>query len=191
MAQPAVSHQPSGKLEKIRWTYYSTRRVPASSLANTSWDFFTYTVGQSIDSVTATIVDTNIKKPNAIEQPNTFDLLGMDFLIYPSGTSPIVSTANVIDDIQKLTLNSKFVFTISNKDRFQFSSLADFLAPSQILTAQYSRYSKPFRLKTKEVLFPEINFVPTVTFGSEATTPTNAMKMVLRLHGYLTRLADM
>ena len=183
-----ASNIPSKKRELIPHTYWSTRRI-GQTLANREILFHNYVVGQSIDSIVATEVDTNMKKAGAIEQPNRFWLNSISLIIIPNTD---LHTATTLTDIVTILNYAKFTLKISTKERIVLAPIPELLAQAQIINSGFTPFKKEFTLKRPELLFPEISFEPKIQWGSDTPELTaTSTKLVLRLTGHLVRLAEL
>jgi len=204
MTRPNVV--PSGKEELLPHIYYSTRRIASgTNLQNTEHRFFNYVVGQTIDGIVATEQDTNIKKTNAVEQPNRFWLKSIDIslLFSLAGGSDLTFGKDSRENSGKNLLygygtnpdglipNSLFVLNVANKEKL-IVPLDLLVAPTQISPERFQRVYKIFTLQNAELLFPEITFDPKIKIGGDIDSSFgDDLRIVLRFHGHLVRLADM
>ena len=187
MAQTSVL--PSGKQEILPFIYWSTRRIGVNYAgAGKEILFFNYVEGQSVDSVVASEIDTNLKKSNTIEHPNRFWIKQISVSVIPN-----VLTEDSIGNLNLLLNNSKFTLKVSVKEKIVICPITSLLDTTQLLPATVSRFTKPYTLKVAEILLPEVPFTVSLKFGTDmiALTNTAIIRLVVRLHGSLVRLADM
>ena len=187
-------HVPSSKEEMLPFVYHSTRRISNAVIKSTEVSFFNYSIGQNIDGITATSVDTNMKKASAVEQPNRFWLKKIDLIIVPS-ISIVNTDSKHILDIMNIITNASFSFVLANKEKLSLTPIIDLLSPAQILPASFSVFKKGFILKDEELIPPEVPFSATLKFNSDAPDLNlgtgEVCKLIMRLQGKIVRLAEM